>query len=138
VKEFKRIGREDIICAILLMEKYGFREGTFSKMEVDSRGNYHAVSKERELDGKFTREETKMILESGVLKLRKTTLTNIVLKYTKKLFENGKIGSSFSCHDLRHYFITYNSKIKNTYDFIVWSKQIHKNPSTTFGYINFR
>jgi integrase len=138
VKEFKRIGRDDIICAILLMAEHGFREGIFSNMTVDKRGNYHAVSKEEEKNGRFTKEETKMILESGVLGLKRTTLSNIVLKYTKKLFEEGKIGSPFSCHDLRHYLITHNSKIKSAYDFFIWSRNIHKNPNTTVGYINFR
>jgi integrase len=138
IKEFKRIGREDVICALTLMEKYGFREGIFEKMEVDQRGNYHAISKEREYHGKFTSAETKMILRSGVLQLRRTTLTNIVLKYTKKLFEERKIGSPFSCHDLRHYFFTTEAKGKNMYDFIQLSRKYHKNVNTSINYVNYR
>jgi integrase len=137
VEEFKRIGRADVICALILMEKNGWREGIFSTMTVDKRGYYHAVSKEKEENGKFTPEEKKMVLESGVLKLRKTTLTNIVLKYTKKLFEEGKIGSPFSCHDLRHYFFNYQADTNTFRGFVEISRKFHKNLNTSVGYVHW-
>jgi site-specific recombinase XerD len=135
-KEFKRIGRYDIICVIDLMVKYGFRVGLFENMKINREGNWKSISKENEMTGKFTKNEVCQIKETGVLKLRKYTITNIILKYTGKLFKEGKIGSKFSPHDIRHYFITKNGKDLTMEDFIKFSRKIHKNINTTLGYMN--
>jgi hypothetical protein len=84
-KELKRIKRNDILCAVDLMVKYGERIGVFENMKIDRNGNWNSVSKESMRSGKFTDSEVKKINESGILKLRKCTIQNIVLKYTKKI-----------------------------------------------------
>jgi integrase len=135
-KEFKRIGRNDIICVIDLIVKYGFRVGIFENMKIDREGNWKSISKECEMKGKFLKSEVDKIKKTGILKLKKETITNIVLKYTGKLFREGKIGSQFSCHDIRHYFITENGKGLVMEDFIKFSRKLHKNINTTIGYMN--
>jgi integrase len=137
VEEFKRIGRADVVCAVRLMEENGWREGIFSTMTVDKRGYYHAVSKEKEENGKFTPEERKMVLGSGVLKLRKTTLTNIILKYTKKLYEKDLIGCPFSAHDLRHYYLQTHLDTDSVKKFVEVSRKFHKNVNTSLNYCHF-
>jgi hypothetical protein len=135
-KELKRIGRDDIICVVDLIVKYGFRVGIFENMKIDRNNNWKSVSKETEMKGKFTKTEVDKIKKTGILKMRKYTITNIVLKYTGKLFREGKIGSQFSCHDIRHFYITENGKGLTMEDFIKFSRKIHKNVTTTIGYMN--
>jgi hypothetical protein len=136
-EEMRRIERYDVLCAVELMEEHGFREGVFSTLKVDTRGNYRGISKEKEVSGKFTKEETEKILSSGVLSLRKTTLTNIVIKYTRKLFEKGYISCPFSCHDLRHYLFQKHFNTDSVRDFVELSKKFHKNLNTSIGYCHY-
>jgi integrase len=105
-KELKRIGRDDIICAVDLMVKYGFRVGIFEKMKIDKNGNWNSISKECDMKGKFPIKEANIIKESGLLKLKAYNITNTINRYSKKLFNEGKIGCPFSPHDIRHYYIT--------------------------------
>jgi site-specific recombinase XerD len=136
-KEFKRIKRDDIICVIDILKKYGFRVGIFENMKIDLNGNWNSVSKEKVMNGKFTESEVQKIQKSGLLKLSKSTIENIILKYTKKLFENGKISCSFSIHDIRHWYITkMANKTKSITEFAKFSKTIHKDMRTTMSYIN--
>lgn len=137
-KELKRIGRKDILCAVDLMEKYGERIGVFENMKIDGNGNWNSVSKESMRAGKFTMSELKKINETGLLKLRKCTIQNIILRYTNKLFNEGKISCAFSCHDIRHYRITEDMKnTRNGEEMIKVSRRYHKNINTTLGYVNF-
>jgi integrase len=137
-KELKRIKRKDILCAVDLMEKYGERIGVFENMKIDDKGNWNSVSKESMRNGKFTMNELKKINESGLLKLRKCTIENTMLKYTKKLHKEEKISCPFSCHDIRHYRITEDMrKAKSGEDMIKVSRRFHKNINTTLGYVNF-
>jgi integrase len=135
-KEFKRIDRIDIICVIDLLVKYGFRIGIFEDMKVDSKGNWESVSKGNVMRGKFTQKERELINETGILNTKKYNLTNIICKYTEKLFNEGKIGSKFSPHDIRHFYITKNGKDLTMGEFIKFSRGIHKNINTTLGYMN--
>jgi hypothetical protein len=136
-KEFKRIKRDDIICVIDIIKKYGFRVGIFENMKIDLNGNWNSVSKEKVMNGRFTESEVQKINKSGLLKLSKSTIENIILKYTKKLYESGKISCSFSIHDIRHWFITKTAnEMKSITDFARFSKTIHKDIRTTLGYIN--
>jgi hypothetical protein len=88
------------------------------------------------MKGKFTKNEARMIKENEILKLKRSTITNTVVKYTTKLFNEGKIGCSFSPHDIRHYYITKNGKVLTMEEFIKFSRGIHKNVCTTIGYMN--
>lgn len=134
--EFKRIKRKDFVCLIDICAKYAVRVGAFKEIEWDKNGNWHTVSKGSPLQGKFTKKELTQIENSGILKLSHSTLTNTFLKYTKKLYEDGKISCPFSVHDLRHYCITKRAKINTMYEFVQFSKGIHKNVNTTVSYIN--
>jgi site-specific recombinase XerD len=134
--ELKRIGRKDIICAVDLLCTYGFRVGIFKNMKIDKEGNWNSVSKETSMKGKFLKSEVKMINETGILELKGYTITNIIVKYTKKLFKEGKIGSPFSPHDIRHWYITTKGKGLTMEDFIKFSRGIHKNVNTTLQYMN--
>jgi hypothetical protein len=139
IKEFKRIKRKDIVCALVLMERYGFRAGIFENMKVDDKGNWNSVSKERSMQGKFSLRETKMIKESGLLKLQKCTLQNIIKKYTNILCKNGTIDCSFSCHDIRSYRIT--ADMREAHDAVemkIVSEKYHKNINTSMGYVRVK
>lgn len=134
--ELKRIRRKDIICAVDLLCNYGFRVGIFKNMKIDREGNWNSVSKEHNMKGKFLKNEVKMINETGILKLKGYTITNIIVKYTKKLFKEGKIGSPFSPHDIRHWYITTKGRGLTMEEFIKFSRGIHKNVNTTLNYMN--
>jgi hypothetical protein len=108
-------------------------------MKVDDKGNWNSVSKERSMKGKFSLKETKMIKESGLLKLQKCTLQNIVKKYTNKLFKTGIIDCSFSCHDIRSYRIT--EDMRGAHDAVemkIVSAKYHKNINTSMGYVRVK
>jgi site-specific recombinase XerD len=135
-KELKRIGRKDILCAVDLMMEYGFRIGIFENMKIDSNGNWNSVSKEHAMKGKFLKSEVRMINETGILGMKRYTITNTIVKYTKKLFQEGKIGSPFSPHDIRHWYITTKGKGLTMEEFIKFSRGIHKNVNTTLNYMN--
>jgi site-specific recombinase XerC len=135
-KELNRIRRDDILCVVDLIVKYGFRVGIFENMKIDREGNWRSVSKESEMKGKFLKSEVKRIKENDVLKLRKYTISNIIIKYTTNLYKDGKVGSPFSVHDIRHYFITKNGKDLTMEQFIKFSRKLHKNINTTISYMN--
>jgi integrase len=135
-KELKRIGRKDIICAVDLLCNYGFRVGIFENMKIDREGNWQSVSKESSMKGKFLKSEVRRINETGILKLKRYTITNTIMKYTRKLFKEGKIGSPFSPHDIRHWYITTKGKGLTMEEFIKFSRKIHKNVNTTLNYMN--
>jgi hypothetical protein len=138
-KEFKRIHRNDIVCFLDLIKKYGFRVGIFENMKIDLTGHWTSVSKEKVMNGKFTESEVKKINDTDLLKVRKSTLENIIVKYTKKLFGNGKISCSFSVHDVRHWYITkIANETKSITDFARFSKTLHKDIRTTMNYINVK
>jgi hypothetical protein len=135
-KELKRIGRTDILCAVDIIVKYGFRVGIFENMKIDSNGNWTSVSKEKCMTGKFSKSEVKKIVDSGLLKIRKCKIQNIIQKYTESLFKKGKVSCMFSIHDLRHYMITKNAKGLSADEFLKFSRKFHKNVNTTYNYIN--
>jgi hypothetical protein len=135
-KELKRIGRTDIVCAVDIIVKYGFRVGIVECMKIDSNGNWSSVSKEKCMTGKFLKGEVKKIIDSGLLKLSKVTIQTTIKRYTQILYDGGKISCSFSIHDLRHYMIPKNAKGLSADDFLKFSRQFHKNVNTTYSYIN--
>jgi hypothetical protein len=104
-------------------------------MKIDRNGNWTAVSKEQRRTGTFTKTETKKLLDNGLLKIKKYTMTNKIVKVTKMLFKAGKISCPFSVHDIRHYRITDDmNNIKNGQDLYAVSRKYHKNLNTTMGY----
>jgi site-specific recombinase XerD len=136
-KELKRIGRTDIICIVNLICKYGFRVGIFENMKINKlNGQWRSVSKGAFMKGRFTKKELNRIYDTDCLSLNKTNISVIIKRYTEKLFNKKIIGSSFSVHDLRHYFITKYGKNMTVEEFVKFSKSIHKNISTTFSYLN--
>ena len=89
-RELKRSGRENVICAVDLMSKYGFRVGIFENMKVNyENGIWTSISKGSDLKGKFLKSELKRIKESGILKLNKSQITHVIRKYTQKLYDKG-------------------------------------------------
>jgi integrase len=135
-KELRRIERNDIICALDILCKYGFRVGIFEQMKIDKEGNWHSVSKSHDMKGKFLKSEVKKIMEYKLTEIKKTVITNVIVRTTEKLFKEGKIGSPFSPHDIRHWYITKYGKELTIEEFLKFSKPIHKNPITTLQYIN--
>jgi integrase len=133
--KFQRLGRKEVVCALDILCNYGYRIVIFERMKIDRDGNFMSVSKEQNIRGKFTKEETKKILETGLLKMRKCTIENIILRYTGKLFKKGKIRCPFSVHDLRHYHIWKYGKDLTMAEFLIFSRRFHKNPQTTYGYV---
>jgi hypothetical protein len=135
-KEFRRIGRKDLICVINVIEKHGFRVGIFEHMELGETRNMVSISKGKTIKEKLTKRETTEILNSGIIGTKPTTISNVIKKYTKKLFDNQEISCSFSVHDLRRYYIDEKAKTSTAKEFLVFSRGIHKSPMTTFGYLS--
>jgi integrase len=134
-EKFKSIGRNDIVCAIDIFYRYGYRLGIFEQMKLDKDGNWTAVSKGHDMKGKFTKRETERIFQTKLLELHKTTIQNIITKYTKRLYKQGKISCPFSCHDIRHFHITKEiNKIPDGKKLIELSRRFHKNLNTTMRY----
>jgi site-specific recombinase XerC len=135
-KEFVRIDRKDMVCVIDILSKYGLRVGVFSEMEIGENGKWSSISKGKNLSGKFTKKEVKQINESGVLNLSSGLISRTIVKYTKKLYEKKSISCPFSVHDLRRFYIHKEGEKYNLDGFIKFSKTIHRNVSTTLGYIS--
>jgi hypothetical protein len=135
-QELIRIDRKDIVCVIDLICKYGFRVGIFREIKIDNDGNWISESKGRDYKGKFLRSELKRINDTKMLSLTTSTISNKIQKYTKKLFNEGIISCSFSIHDLRRLYIRINlNECKNGTEILNFSRKIHKNLSTTIGYL---
>jgi hypothetical protein len=134
-KEFQRLDRQDVLCAISLMETYGFRVGIFEHMIVGQDGRWISRSKGKEMGDKFTKKETALILGSGVLGKRSVTLSNVIRKYSIRLFEKREISCPFSVHDIRRYFIDTKADKLSHKEFIQFSRSLHKDVATTDGYI---
>jgi integrase len=134
-EKFKNIGRNDIVCAIDIFYRYGYRLGIFEEMKLNKDGNWTAVSKGHDMKGKFTKRETERIFATKLLELKKVTLRNIITKYTKRLYQQGKISCPFSCHDIRHFHITKEiNKLPDGKKLIEISRRFHKNLDTTMRY----
>jgi integrase len=134
-EKFKSIGRNDIICAIDIFCRYGYRLGIFEQMKLAKDGSFTAVSKGHDISGKFTKKETERIFETKLLELKKSTIQNIITKYTKRLFKQGKITCPFSAHDIRHFHITKEiNKLPDGKKLIEISRRFHKNLNTTMRY----
>jgi integrase len=141
LEKLKKINRMDAYMCIQLLSKYGLRIGVFQKMVVNEKnGQWKSISKGSKLKGKFTIEETKRLLKSGLLNKKPSTLSILIKRQTGLLFEKGKISCPFSPHDLRHYCITkkLNECGGNFEKMFGVSRQFHKNFSTTMGYYNYR
>jgi integrase len=139
LKVFKREGREDLICAVEIMRDHGYRVGFFKNLTVSKTGRFHTDSKGVDCEGRFTPEEVRKINKSGVLKLTVNMIKNHVSRTTRKLFEEGKISCSFSCHDLRSYRITRDTELaRNSVELKIVSQQFHKSVTTTMGYVRVK
>lgn len=135
-KEFKRIDRYDLITVIHLLEKYGFRVGIFEGMVIHPDGSWVSESKGQVYKGKFTKKELRDIEEYKVMELSRSTIINRIKKYTIKLFNDHKISCKFSVHDIRRYYISKNLRnCKNGEEIFKFSRTIHKNITTTMGYL---
>jgi hypothetical protein len=136
-KEFSRIGRNDMVCVVDLLSKYGFRVGSFSTLYIDKNGRYTFSSKGREYPGQFTKTEHRNIIQYGVLDLTVSTIRNIIRKYVQKLYKSGGVSCGFSVHDIRRFFINKHAdKCVDVREFIDFSRSIHKNINTTLGYVS--
>jgi hypothetical protein len=135
-KELKRIGRKDILCLLKLLNKYGWRIGIFENMKIIYENcEWESISKGDTKKGRLLKSEIKEICETGLLELRVCTMKNIIKKYTNKLYKEGKISCNFSVHDIRRKCILDEIKENNGEGFLRVSKKFHKNPNTTYGYI---
>jgi hypothetical protein len=79
-KEFKRIGRNDMVTVIDLLSKYGFRVGSFSTLHIDKSGVFLFTSKGSDYKGKFTKKECQQIARFNVLDLTTSAIQNIIKK----------------------------------------------------------
>jgi hypothetical protein len=136
-KEFTRIGRNDMVCVVDLLSKYGFRVGSFSTLHIDKNGRYSFLSKGREYPGQFTKTEHRNIIKYGVQDLTVSTIKTNIKKYVQKLYKIGGVSCDFSVHDIRRHFIDEKAnKCGNVREFIDFSRTIHKNINTTLGYVS--
>jgi hypothetical protein len=134
-KEFKRIGRNDMITILDLLAKYGFRVGSFSTLVIDKNGGFSFTSKGSDYKGKFTKKECQQIARFKVLELTTSTIQNIIKKYVNKLYLHGGVSCEFSVHDIRRYYINKHAdNCKDFREFLEFSRSIHKNVNTTIGY----
>jgi hypothetical protein len=136
-KELTRIKRHDLITIVDLLVTYGFRVGIFQNMNLDKNGKWSSDSKGKTYNGKFTKKEVKDILKYKVLELSLSTISVTIKKYTKRLHEKHIVSCPFSAHDLRRYYIEKNVDSFGVRPFLDFSKSLHKNVSTTLGYIDY-
>jgi hypothetical protein len=134
------INRNDFVLLMDILPKYGYRIGIFKGMKFTGKnGNFKSISKGKVISGKFTIKEM-----SGILKMELTgkdteSLSAIFCKFTKKLFERGKVSCSFSLHDIRRFTITnrLNSCNGNVQEMKRVSEEIgHSSLNTTLGYVS--
>jgi hypothetical protein len=134
------INRDDFVLLMDILPKYGYRIGIFKGMKFTGKnGNFKSISKGKIVSGKFTVKEM-----NGILKLELTgkdteSLSAIFCKFTKKLFERGKVSCSFSLHDIRRFTITnrLNSCNGNVQEMKRVSEEIgHSSLNTTLGYVS--
>ena len=105
-EELKRIGRNDLICSVDLLYKYGWRIGLINQIDINKNGSFCGESKGRTIKGKLTKIEMKWIFDNKILSLKSAVVSTIIHRITKRLFRDGKVSCNFSCHDLRRARIT--------------------------------
>jgi hypothetical protein len=134
-KEFRRIGRNDMVCVLDLLSKYGFRVGSFETLHIDKSGLFFFTSKGNDYKGKFTKKEHETIIRFNVQDLTVSTIKTTIKKYVHKLYLNGAVSCDFSVHDIRRYVINKNAdSCKDFREFLDFSRRFHKNVNTTIGY----
>jgi site-specific recombinase XerC len=127
-KEFKRIGRNDIITVLDLLSKYGFRVGSFETLSIDKDGGFSCTSKGSDYVEKFTKKECQQITRFNVLDLTTSTIKTTIKKYVHKLYLVGGVSCDFSVHDIRRYYINKHADgCKDFREFLEFSRTIHKN-----------
>ena len=136
IKEHLRfLERFDVIVVVDLLLKYGFRIGVFQNMEINSDNTWESVSKGEQKQGKFTKREVQQIKEYNIFEKSINTFQTSFSRLTRKLFETRQISCKPSLHDLRRKNILDGLIENNGIKFVEFSKKLHKNPMTTFGYI---
>jgi hypothetical protein len=68
--------------------------------------------------------------------MKRVNISNLIKKYTNRLYKEGMISCSFSVHDFRRYCIKKGLKeCKNGEDILLLSRRFHKQINTTIGYL---
>jgi len=135
-EELKRIGRNDLICLVDLLYKYGWKIGLLNKIDINKNGSFCGESKGRIVKGKLTKVEMKRIFDNGILNLKSAVMSTSIVRITSRLFRDGKVSCNFSCHDLRRARITIDvNSCNNISELMKVSKKYHKDLSTTMLYL---
>ena len=134
---FKNLGRLDMIVVINLLDKYGFSSGIFEKMQIDETTNkWTSVSKGKSKSGAFTKKEVQQILAQNILGRKVSVFQTAYKRQTTRLYKLGLITSPSSLHDIRRKVILGELEKSGAVAFLKVSKKYHKNPSTTFSYVD--
>ena len=99
----------DLLAAVSIMAFMGLRAGALPGLSIKG-DRFTSRSKGKDISGDIPAEITDH-LKAAALPLRdpfagRTTnsLELAIAYYIKKLFREGKLAASYSCHDFRHYF----------------------------------
>jgi len=133
----KEINRLDYLTLVKFLYKTGHRIGIINKMKIQKDGKWTSISKGKPYKGKLTKTENTNFTKYNIIKKNTKSASSMIIKYTTRLFNNGKISCNFSLHDLRRDCILRTMKKgKSAEQFIKDSKKFHGSINTTMSYIN--
>ena len=140
LKHFKDIKRLDLYALTYLRSKYGWRIGILTNLEINPTTlRYTSTSKGSQKEGKLTRQDYQLILDSNILNTPISTLRIMFSKHAKRLHTKGLLSCSPSPHDLRRYHIDkeFDKPVQSAKDVLDIAYKYHDNPMTTFShYVN--
>ena len=109
----KDIKDNQIKTAIICIMECGIRVGALEKLEIKKNATtykYYSYSKGKEISGNITDRvikelnKNKLSLDKPFINRSSEVIRNIFYRSSKRLYKEGKIKSSYSIHDIRHYF----------------------------------
>ena len=114
-KEIELIIKDNQIkTAIICIMECGVRVGALEKLEIRKNATtsykYYSYSKGKEISGNITDRvikelnKNKLSLDKPFINRSSEVIRNIFYRSSKRLYRQGKIKSSYSIHDIRHYF----------------------------------
>lgn len=126
-------------ACILIMAYRGLRAGSFENMKADYE-SFVTYSKGKKLEGSFPAFLTEKLIELCQGKkldfssVKTENIENLFKYYSRKLFQEGRISFSYSCHDLRHFFAL-NEYLKSRDIYNVSRLLFHSSISVTESYL---
>ena len=137
-RHFKAINRLDLYAVTHLIDKYGWRAGILTSMKITPTTlKYTSTSKGSQKEGKLTKADYQLILDSNILNINLNTLQVMFCRHAKKLFKADKLSCSPSLHDIRRHHIDSEFDSVNGREVVDLCYKFHDSPMTTLShYVN--